>query len=101
MIFADKGPELPYTAFDSQDPEDLWSYLEAQRKQGLDVIAVPHNGNVSNGLMFSTKDLSGKPITRDYARAPHGQRAAGRDRPGQGAERHEPGAFADRRIRQL
>ena len=49
------------------DPEDLWRYLEAQRKLGLDVIAVPHNGNVSNGLMFSTRDMSGKPITRDYA----------------------------------
>jgi len=67
VIFADKGPASPYTAFESVDPEDLWRYLEAQRKLGLDVIAVPHNGNASNGLMFSTKDMSGKPITRDYA----------------------------------
>jgi len=67
VIFADKGPAIPYTAFDSLDPEDLWRYLEAQRKQGLDVIAVPHNGNASNGLMFSAKDMSGKPLTRDYA----------------------------------
>ncbi len=67
VIFADKGPAMTYTAFDSLDPEDLWRYLEAQRKQGLDVIAVPHNGNASNGLMFSTRDMSGKPITRDYA----------------------------------
>jgi len=67
VIFADKGPAMPYTAFDSLDPEDLWRYLEAQRKQGLDVIAIPHNGNASNGLMFSTRDMSGKPITRDYA----------------------------------
>ena len=49
------------------DPEDLWRYLEAQRKLGLEVIAVPHNGNVSNGMMFSTRDMSGKPLTRDYA----------------------------------
>jgi len=67
VIFADHGPELPFTAFDSQDPEQLWNYLEAQRKLGLDVIAVPHNGNVSNGLMFDTKDLSGKPLTAEYA----------------------------------
>jgi hypothetical protein len=67
VIFADKGPAMPYTAFDSLDPEDLWRYLEAQRKLGIDVIAVPHNGNASNGLMFSTRDMSGKPITRDYA----------------------------------
>ncbi len=67
VIFAGKGPAAPYTAFESVDPEDLWRYLEGQRKQGLDVIAVPHNGNVSNGLMFDTKDLSGKPLTREYA----------------------------------
>ena len=67
VIFADHGPELPFTAFDSQDAEQLWKYLDAQRKLGLDVIAVPHNGNISNGLMFDTKDFSGKPLTADYA----------------------------------
>jgi hypothetical protein len=67
VIFAGKGPGMPYTAFESVDPEDLWRYLEGQRKSGLDVIAVPHNGNVSNGLMFNTKDLSGKPLTREYS----------------------------------
>jgi hypothetical protein len=67
VIFANKGPALPYTAFESVDPEDLWRYLEGERKQGHDVVAIPHNGNISNGLMFSTKDLSGKPLTADYA----------------------------------
>ncbi len=67
VIFADKGPALPFTAFDSLDPEALWRYLEQQRQQGLEVIAVPHNGNASNGLMFSARDMSGKPLTRDYA----------------------------------
>jgi hypothetical protein len=67
VIFADKGPAMPYTAFESVDPEELWRYLEGERKLGLDVIAVPHNGNVSNGLMFATRDLSGKPLTREYA----------------------------------
>ncbi len=67
VIFADQGPDVPYTAFESQDPEDLWRYLEAQRKLGHDVIAVPHNGNASNGLMFDVKDMSGRPLTREYA----------------------------------
>jgi len=67
VIFANKGPAIPFSAFDSLDPENLWKYLEQQRKQGLDVIAVPHNGNASNGMMFSTRDMSGKPITKDYA----------------------------------
>jgi hypothetical protein len=67
VIFADKGPEIPFSAFDSLDPEKLWQYMEAQRAQGLDVIAVPHNANASNGLMFDVRDLSGKPLTREYA----------------------------------
>lgn len=67
VIFANKGPAMPFSSFDSQDPEGLWKYLELQRQHGIDVIAVPHNANVSNGLMFDTKDLSGKPLTREYA----------------------------------
>jgi hypothetical protein len=67
VIFADKGPEIPFSAFDSLDPEKLWDYLEAQRAKGLNVIAVPHNGNASNGLMFNTRDMSGKPLTLEYA----------------------------------
>ena len=67
VIFADSGPDMPYTSFDSQNPEDLWRYLQTQRQAGHDVIAVPHNSNASNGLMFNVKDMSGKPLTRDYA----------------------------------
>jgi len=68
VIFkGDKVPDLPFTSFDSQDPEMLWTYLENARKTGSDVLAVPHNANVSNGLMFDTKTLSGKPLTREYA----------------------------------
>ncbi|MBX7108669.1 MAG: DUF3604 domain-containing protein [Chitinophagales bacterium] len=68
VIFkGDKVPELPFSSFESQDPEDLWKYMENARKNGSDVLAVPHNGNVSNGLMFDTKTLSGKPLTKEYA----------------------------------
>ena len=68
VIFkGDKVPEFPFSSFDSQDPEDLWKYMENARKTGSDVLAVPHNGNVSNGLMFDTKTLSGKPLTKEYA----------------------------------
>jgi Protein of unknown function (DUF3604) len=62
-----KVPAMPFSAFDSLDPEQLWTYLENARNTGDDVIAVPHNGNASNGLMFDSKTLAGKPITRDYA----------------------------------
>ena len=68
VIFkGDKVPELPFSSFHSQDPEALWTYLENARKTGSDVLAVPHNGNISNGLMFDTKTLSGKPLTKEYA----------------------------------
>jgi hypothetical protein len=68
VIFkGDKVPDKPFSSFDSDDPEDLWTYLENARKTGSDVLAVPHNGNISNGLMFDTKTLSGKPLTKEYA----------------------------------
>jgi hypothetical protein len=62
------GQILPYSAFDSQDPENLWNFLAGYEKNtGGRVLAIPHNGNVSNGLMFSTNKLSGDPIDKAYA----------------------------------
>jgi hypothetical protein len=56
--------------FDSDDPQDLWKYLETyEDKTGGNAIAIPHNGNLSNGLMFSGKTRSGEPIDRAYAAA--------------------------------
>ena len=57
----------PYSRVDSIHPEDLWSYLEAQRMRGVDVIAIPHNSNVSNGRMFALTDSFGEPLNADYA----------------------------------
>ncbi len=64
----DTGPVAPFSAFDSVDPEDLWTYLETQRTQGLDCFAIPHNGNVSNGLMYAPTNYRGDPIDERYAR---------------------------------
>ncbi len=66
---ADKTSQtLPYSTFDSQDPEDLWKYLARyEEKTGGRAMAIPHNGNLSNGLMFNGKTFKGKKITRDYA----------------------------------
>jgi len=72
VIFRD-GPEkagqiIPFSAFDSEDPEDLWSALEAyEKKTGGQVLAIPHNGNLSNGLMFAITTLKGDPLTKEYA----------------------------------
>ncbi|WP_394175169.1 DUF3604 domain-containing protein [Thalassotalea litorea] len=60
---------LPYSQFDSVDAEDLWKYLQSyEDKTGGKVLAIPHNGNLSNGYMFDTKTLSGDPITEAYAK---------------------------------
>jgi hypothetical protein len=62
------GQTLPFTMFDSINPEDLWGYLaNYEEKTGGQAFAVPHNGNLSNGLMFGERTADGKPITREYA----------------------------------
>ena len=59
---------LPFPAYDSADPEDLWRWMAGyEQKTGGQVLAIPHNGNISNGVMFATETLSGAPIDRDYA----------------------------------
>jgi len=59
---------LPYTAQDSTDPEKLWDALEHYEKTTHgEVLAIAHNGNVSNGRMFSPLRNNGQPITKSYA----------------------------------
>ncbi len=59
---------MPYGMFDSPDPEGLWEYLESyEAKTGGQVLAIPHNGNLSNGLMFAAVDSKGQALTRKYA----------------------------------
>jgi hypothetical protein len=68
---ADKtGQTVPFSLFDSEDPEDLWAYLAGyEERTGGNAMAIPHNGNLSNGLMFNDKNFSGNPMTREYAEA--------------------------------
>jgi len=69
VFFRDNtGPEVPYSSFDSVDPEDLWTYLEIQRNAGHENFAIPHNGNVSNGLMYAPTNYRGDPIDERYAK---------------------------------
>lgn len=60
---------LPFNANDSQRPEDLWQWLDKTKQQtGADFIAIPHNPNLSGGLMFDMVDSNGRTITAEYAR---------------------------------
>jgi len=69
VFFRDKFPEAPFTAFDSIQPADLWTFQEIQRGLGRDNIAIPHNANVSDGWMFSPNTFLGGPMdARDAAR---------------------------------
>ena len=72
VMFRDAGDKtsqvLPYTMYDSVDPEDLWKSLTAyEKKTGGQVMSIPHNGNLSNGIMFDTETYSGKPFSKSYA----------------------------------
>jgi hypothetical protein len=59
---------VPFSQFDSQNPEDLWRALAAfEKTSGAQVLAIPHNGNLSNGRMFSVETFAGKPLDRQTA----------------------------------
>ncbi|HLN32889.1 MAG TPA: DUF3604 domain-containing protein [Gemmataceae bacterium] len=59
---------LPFSEFDSPDPEDLWKYMAAyEEKTGGRVLAIPHNSNLSGGLMFASKTWTGKDFDKQYA----------------------------------
>ena len=65
----DKADQIvPFSAFDSEDPAMLWKFLDTyQDKVGGSVLAIPHNGNLSNGRMFALVDFDGRGLTRAYA----------------------------------
>ena len=69
VIFRDTEhiPEFPFSYFDSEKPEDLWKWMDLQRENGSILLAIPHNGNLSNGTMFPMVDSYGSPISRAYA----------------------------------
>ncbi len=66
---ADRADQVvPYSLFDSENPENLWEYLaEYEAKTGGRILAIPHNGNWSNGTMFRETYFDGSPIDRAYA----------------------------------
>lgn len=68
VIFrGDKVPELPFSRLDSQNPEDLWKWMDNNRADGIESLAIPHNANGSNGNMFMLTDWSGNPLDSAYA----------------------------------
>lgn len=79
VIFRD-GPEragqiVPYTTtppMGSPNPRDLWTWMQNyEDATGGEVTAIPHNGNLSNGMMFALQDdfNNGEPYDPAYAAA--------------------------------
>ncbi|QBY06243.1 DUF3604 domain-containing protein [Thalassotalea sp. HSM 43] len=59
----------PYSAFESDRPEDLWNWLDKTSKEtGANFVAIPHGSNISAGLMFQNVDSDGNAITAEYAK---------------------------------
>ncbi|RYH07185.1 DUF3604 domain-containing protein [Tropicimonas sp. IMCC6043] len=59
---------VPFSSYDSEDPEDLWDWMERyEEATGGQLLAIPHNGNLSNGLMFDDETFDGDPLDAAYA----------------------------------
>ncbi|WP_274474783.1 DUF3604 domain-containing protein [Mangrovimonas aestuarii] len=73
VVFMPQGGDvanqfIPYSALDSDDPENLWAWLdETSARTGAEFVAIPHNPNISLGLMFPETRLNGKPVDKAYA----------------------------------
>ena len=70
VIFKDTK-NLPVKIFsraDSQDPEQLWNWMDIQREEGVESLAIPHNSNISGGAAFSMSDYNGGPIDEAYVK---------------------------------
>jgi hypothetical protein len=67
----DKVPESPFSALDSQDPTELWKWMDTQRKAGNELLAITHNANVSDGWMYpvDVDNATGRPIDAAWAAA--------------------------------
>ena len=59
---------FPFSAWNSENPEKLWEWMaKYEQKTGGKLLAIPHNGNLSNGRMFELVDFEGNPLSKDYA----------------------------------
>ena len=62
-------PEMPFSRLDSVNPEELWAWMDRNRDAGMEALAIPHNSNGSNGLMFKLERFAGEPLDAVYAEA--------------------------------
>jgi len=68
VIFENTASDRIFSTLDSTNPQDLWNWMDNERKNGHDVLAIPHNSNVSDGKMFATKKYNGDNLDFLYAK---------------------------------
>ena len=74
VIFRDHGdkasqvdPFTVYPPYGSDNPRDLWKWMaDYEQKTGGNVLAIAHNGNLSNGIMFPVVEAFGKKLDKNY-----------------------------------
>jgi len=66
VLFENAAPDRLFSVLESNNPEDLWDWMDGERAQGRDVLAIPHNSNVSDGKMFDMVQYGGGVIDGDY-----------------------------------
>jgi hypothetical protein len=74
VVFADDatkaGTILPFSSFNSEQPEQLWQFLaNYEQDTGGRAMSIPHNGNISNGRMYALTDSAGDAFSKTYAEA--------------------------------
>ena len=72
IIYKEGGDQardiLPFTTFESEDAKKLWEWMANYEAQtGDKLLAIPHNGNMSNGRMFEEQQFDGSPMTKEWA----------------------------------
>jgi len=68
VIFRGRAaPGIPFSRLDSVNPEKLWEWMDGLREQGIEVLAIPHNSNSSDGHMFALETFDGEPFDAAYA----------------------------------
>ncbi len=66
VVFRGAAPKRLFSTLDSTNPEDLWDWMDSERAAGREVMAIPHNSNVSDGEMFALAQTDGSPIDAAY-----------------------------------
>ena len=68
VIFKSKKvPQEIFSRLDSANPEDLWTWMDEVRAQGIESLSIPHNSNGSDGWMFQMEQFDGTKFDSNYA----------------------------------